>query len=83
MTRLPILARLVAVAVPGAQAQRASAADLETLFKEWRAFQPPKRVAGVYDYRAAAMAAQNTELATYQRRLKAIDTTGWPIPLRP
>ena len=80
MRRLPILALLVAVAAPGAQVQRTNAAAIETLFKEWRAFQPPKRVAGVYDYRAAAMATQKTELATYQRRLKAIDTTGWPIP---
>jgi hypothetical protein len=79
MTRLSILALLVAIASPGLQAQRASAADLEALFREWRAFQPPKRAAGVYDYRPGAMAAQKTELATYQRRLKAIDTTGWPI----
>src|SRR5256885_76476 len=80
MTRLPFLALLVAVAAPVVQAQRANAADIEMLFKEWRAFQPPKRVAGVYDYRVAAMSAQKTEVATYQRRLKAIDTTGWPIP---
>ena len=80
MTRLPILALLVAVATTGAQPQPAHYADLETLFKEWRAFQPPKLVAGVYDYRAGAMAAQKTALARYQRRLKAIDTTGWPIP---
>src|SRR3954469_5033492 len=80
MTRFPILALLVAVAAPGAQAQRTNAAGLETLFKEWRAFQPPKRVAGVYDYRVAAMAAQKKELETYQQRLKAIDPTGCPIP---
>ncbi len=80
MTRFPILAFLIALTAPGAQAQRANVADLETLFKEWRAFQLPKRVSGVYDYRSSAMAAQKTELATYQRRLKAIDTTGWPIP---
>ena len=79
MTRLPILALLVAVAATRADAQRSTAADLDKLFKDWRAFQPPKFVAGVYDYRAGAMAAQKTELANYQRRLKAIDTTGWPI----
>ena len=80
MIRLPIFALLLAATAIGAQPQPARYADLETLFKEWRAFQIPKRVADVYDYRAAAMAAQRTELATYQRRLKAIDTTGWPIP---
>ena len=33
---------------------------------------------GVPDYSPLAMAAQHRELATYQRRLAAIDTTGWP-----
>jgi len=80
MTRFRILAVLVAFATPSVQAQRANTAPIETLFKEWRAFQPPKLASGVYDYRVAAMAVQKSELATYQRRLKAIDTTGWPIP---
>jgi hypothetical protein len=80
MTRVPVLVLLFSVAASATQAQRASTGNLETLFKEWRAFQPPKRAGGVYDYRPAAMAAQKTELATYQQRLKAIDTTGWPIP---
>jgi len=80
MTRFRILAVLVAFATPSVQAQRANTAAIETLFKEWRAFQPPKLASGVYDYRVAAMAVQKSELATYQRRLKAIDTTGWPIP---
>ena len=79
MLRLPSLALLLAIATSGAQSQPAHYADLVSLFKDWRAFQPPKFAAGVRDYRAAAMAAQKTALATYQRRLKAIDTTGWPI----
>jgi len=52
--------------------------DLVALFTAWRAFQQPKLVGGVPDYSAAAMAAQRHELATYQRRLAALDTTGWP-----
>jgi len=79
MLRLPTLALLLAVATSGAQSQPAHYADLVTLFKDWRAFQPAKVTAGAHDYRAAAMAAQKTALANYQRRLKAIDTTGWPI----
>ncbi|HEX5073305.1 MAG TPA: DUF885 family protein [Gemmatimonadaceae bacterium] len=52
--------------------------DLVTLFTAWRAFQQPKVVNGVPDYSPAAMAAQQRELATYRRRLVALDTTGWP-----
>jgi uncharacterized protein (DUF885 family) len=54
--------------------------DLVTLFNEWRAFQKPKLVDGVADYSASAMTAQQHDLLTYQRRLAAIDTSGWSIP---
>ncbi len=53
---------------------------LVTFFREWRTFQKPKLAGGVPDYSARAMAAQQTELASWQRRLAAIDTRGWPIP---
>lgn len=67
---------LRAAAVPAASRYE----DLVTLFSEWRAFQRPHLVNGVPDYGAAAMAAQHRELPAWQRRLKAIDTTGWSIP---
>jgi hypothetical protein len=54
--------------------------DLVALFTDWRAFQRPTVVDGVPDYTAAAMAAQHRELGTSQRRLAAIDPSGWPIP---
>jgi hypothetical protein len=54
--------------------------DLVTFFTDWRGFQRPKLVAGVPDYSAAAMAAQQQALADWQRRLAAFDTTGWSIP---
>ena len=54
--------------------------DLVSLFGEWRAFQKPKLVEGVPDYTAGAMAAQHRELASWQKRLAAIDPGGWPIP---
>jgi len=53
--------------------------DLVSLFGEWRSFQKPKLVDGVPDYTAAAMAAQQRELVNWQRRLAAIDPSGWPI----
>jgi hypothetical protein len=56
-----------------------SYADLVALFHDWRAFEQPRMVAGVPDYSASAMAAQHAALAGYQRRLAAIDTTGWPV----
>ncbi len=54
--------------------------DLVSLFNEWREFEKPELVAGVFDYTAPSMAAQQRELADYQRRLTAIDPTGWFIP---
>ncbi len=54
--------------------------DLVALFQEWRAFQRPKLVDGVPDYSAGAMAAQRQALPGYQRRLAAIDPSGWPVP---
>lgn len=49
--------------------------DLLTLFKDWRAFAAP----AAPDYSADAMTAQFGELARYQRRLEAIDSSGWPV----
>ena len=53
--------------------------DLVSLFGEWRAFQKPRLIDGVPDYTAGAMAAHRNELLSYQRRLAAIDPTGWPV----
>ncbi|HUQ81177.1 MAG TPA: DUF885 family protein [Gemmatimonadaceae bacterium] len=86
MPRLPrslvVALTVSAVIVPNAAAQTRPRRheDLVAFFTEWRAFQQPKRVNGVPDYSAAAMSAQHRALATYQRRLAAFDTTGWPVP---
>ncbi len=53
--------------------------DLIALFEEWREFERPEFAGGVPDYTAGAMAAQHRELATYQRRLDAIEASGWPV----
>jgi len=52
---------------------------LPALFADWRTFQQPKRVNGVPDYSASAMAAQHRDLAGYVNRLAAIDPSAWPI----
>jgi hypothetical protein len=64
----------------GGAAPGGSYDQLLAFFKEWRAFQKPKLAGGVPDYSAAAMAAQQRALADMQRRLAAIDPTGWPVP---
>jgi Bacterial protein of unknown function (DUF885) len=53
--------------------------DLRALFTDWRSFQKPKLTDGIADYSAEAMAAQQRELPTYERRLHAIDPGGWPV----
>jgi hypothetical protein len=75
------VASLIATPNAGGQTPRLRRHDdLIALFAAWRTFQQPKLVNGVPDYSPAAMAAQHRELATYQKRLTSIDTTGWPIP---
>src|SRR5687768_13334395 len=64
---------------PGNAARVQAQSDLAAFFREWREFQKPRLVDGVPDYTAGAMAAQHRELASYQQRLAAIDTTGWSI----
>ena len=48
--------------------------DVLSLFADWRTFQQPKLVNGVPDYSAAAMAAQQRDLAGY--------AIGWPRSIR-
>ena len=55
---------------------------LVTLFREWRSFQKAPIANGAPDYSVRAMAAQQRALAVWQRRLAALDTTGWTIPQR-
>ena len=78
--RLALILALGLSAVPAApEGTGGGYADLVTLFGEWREFQKPRVVDGVPDYTAAAMAAQRARLPEFQRRLEAIDTTGWPV----
>jgi len=53
--------------------------DLVNFFHQWRAFQKPKVVNGVPDYTASAMAQQKKQIPKFEKRLAAIDPTGWPI----
>ena len=78
MNRISIVSLVLGLA---AMAMAASPADtdLVSLFREWRAFQKPPRRDDVPDYTAAAMTAQQRALASWPRRLAAMDASRWPI----
>jgi hypothetical protein len=89
LTRVTALALAIVALAAGCDTPPASAPatersrrydDLTKFSAEWRTFQQPKRVDGVPDYSAAAMAAQQRDLAAFVSRLAAIDPAGWPIP---
>lgn len=79
---LPGLAQPATASAPSAAAMPAGYAQLASLFAEWRRFAAPPVKAGVADYGAAAMAGQAAALPAWQRRLDAIDRSGWPLQAR-
>jgi len=83
LVAVSVVAPTVGCGTPPASTQKVAAStryeDLTALFAEWRAFQQPKRVNGVPDYSAAAMALQQRELAGFVSRLAAIDPAAWPV----
>ncbi len=60
-------------------AGQSSYQDLESLFKEWLAFERPALRGGAPDYTPATMAKKHRALKSYQARLAAIDPRGWPV----
>ena len=56
--------------------------QLVAFFRNWRAFQKAPITHGAPDYSVRAMSAQQRALLAWQRRLIAIDTTGWSVPQR-
>ncbi|MEO6433791.1 MAG: DUF885 family protein [Sphingomicrobium sp.] len=78
---LALAAPLTVAAAPAIAAQSASSsyAQLPILFADWRAFNQPTMVGNLPDYSAAAMARQAQGLAAMQRRLAAIDASGWNV----
>jgi hypothetical protein len=53
--------------------------DLVSLFNDWRVSRSRRSWTAFPIYTAAAMAAQQRDVAAYQRRLAAIDPSGWPV----
>src|SRR4029453_9646927 len=88
VARIAVLVGVSITGTPNVAAQSAPPASrgngpsryeaLAALLPPWRRVQQPTRVNGVPNYSSAAMAAQHRDLASYQRRLAALDTTGWP-----
>ena len=61
------------------QGQARGYADLVALFTEFTAFERPAMNNGAPDYTAAAVAARQAKLKTFQSRLAALDPKGWPV----
>ncbi len=77
LTMTATMSSRIATAQPAAASP--TYADLLTLFGEWRAFEEPPRVNGAPDYSSATNAGRLETLKAFQRRLAALDTTGWTI----
>jgi hypothetical protein len=54
--------------------------DLVALFNDWRAFEKPPVREGAPDYTEATFKSRWNEFEELREKLKAIDTTAWPIP---
>lgn len=63
----------------GAPAAASTHAELETLFRDWRAFQAGPVTGGVPDFTPAANARRAAGLAQFRARLEALDIAGWSI----
>ena len=72
---------LFAILLPGTGAVEVgdgdTYAELINLFKEFRAFQKPKRTDGILNYTISAMKEQKEDLKRFQARLAVIDPSGW------
>lgn len=53
--------------------------ELVALFSEWRTFEQPPLRDGAPDYTAETLARKHTQLKSFQARLAAIDSGGWPV----
>jgi len=73
---------LLTPTVPGAQLSPSSRSygQLLALFTEWRAFEEAPRAGGIPDYSPATNAKRLVSLTKLQRKLRAIDTSGWRVP---
>ena len=60
-------------------AQSGSYADLVTLYHNWRTFEQPPLLEGAPDYTTATFKKREPDFQALRNRLKALDTTGWPV----
>ena len=56
--------------------------DLQTLFKDWRAFESPPLLNGAPDYTKRQFKKRQRPFKALQKRLAKIDTTGWPVSMQ-
>ena len=73
-----LLTWILAVEAVNAQsAQQNSRASLVAFFKQWRAFEQPPLHNGAPDYRKATFEKRQPTFLQWQKKLLAMDTTGW------
>ncbi len=81
MLRVTLALCLAVVASVAGHAQSSTYPQLLTLFEEWRRFEePPRLTGGVPDYTAQTNARRLEGLRALQKRLAAIDRSGWTVP---
>ena len=61
------------------QAEESNYQNLESFFKEWRAFERPPLLEGAPDYTNKTFKNRQPKFEELQARFKAIDTLGWSI----
>ncbi|MEL7422466.1 MAG: hypothetical protein AAFN81_05720 [Bacteroidota bacterium] len=80
--RLPFFC-LLTICVPAnvlsAQAESPNFNQLEILYQDWRSFEMPPTHKGAPDYRAETFSKRRPTFDVLQKRLLAIDTSGWSV----
>ncbi len=75
---MPAIVAPAAAQMSTTAAMPANYGALTTLFADWRGFVMSPTGNAATDYSPAATARKTAELAKFQARLKALDTSGWP-----
>ena len=70
-----LLGAMMVVGITGIS-HSADHSDLVKLFHDWRAFEAPPKLDGAPDYTAATFSKRHADLADFQNRLRAMDTSG-------
>ncbi|MEL7246833.1 MAG: hypothetical protein AAFO03_00385 [Bacteroidota bacterium] len=74
-----VLAICLSANVLSAQGESPNFNQLEILYQDWRSFETPPTHRGAPDYRAETFSKRRPAFDALQKRLLAIDTSGWSV----